>query len=753
MSMPDKTQSSLPESLLEPIWRAREADIASSPLQDFCQRFTKFERAPRTKDEYERLWRWSLDEVEEFWEAVWRFSGVIGSMGAKPFLDKGEELIATRFFPRAKLNFAENLLRAGYEQEENQQEEPQENQREDKVALSSWFEQGEALRLTRAELRSKVEAFARILLNCGVASGDRVAAVLPNTAESVIAMLGCTAIGGVWTSASPDFGTESLVERFSQTQPKVLLISDGYAYNGKYFSRSSEMLELAKRLDKLEHVFMLANNAGLQDYVAQDYVAQDYVAQDYVVEDYVVDDLSSSRYIENDRGKRLPLLPFAETLAMEERAGATRSEPFRYPQLPFDHPLCILYSSGTTGVPKCIVHRAGAVLLQHSLEHKLHCDIRADDRVFFFTTCGWMMWNWLTSVLFSGARVVLYDGSPLFDEGKRLWHLAQEERLTHFGAAAKYYAALEKSGLKPREQFDSSCLRAAISTGSPLAPESFDFIAHCLSDSPVFPSSISGGSDLCGCFVMGCPSMPVYRGEISVSVLGMAIEVVDEHARPLLDSMGELVCAQAFPTMPLKFFGDDEEKSLYRDSYFKSFPESTRNLWHQGDYAEQNSLTGGITLLGRSDATLNVGGVRIGTAEIYRQVEAMREVSEAVAVEHKAIEHKAIGPGKCADKNFADKNFTDTRMLLFVRLADGFSLDEALREKIIARLRKNCSPRHAPSRIFEVADIPRTRSGKITEIAIRDYVAGKPVGNLHALANPQALDAFRALVLAEQEGS
>ena len=716
--MADKTQSSLPE----PIWRAREADVASSPLQDFCQRFTKFERAPRTKDEYERLWRWSLDEVEEFWEAVWRFSGVIGSMGAKPFLDKGEELIATRFFPRAKLNFAENLLRAGKEQEK---------QREDKVALSSWFEQGEALRLTRAELRSKVEAFARILLNCGVASGDRVAAVLPNVAESVIAMLGCTAIGGVWTSASPDFGVDSLAERFSQTQPKVLLISDGYAYNGKYFSRSSEMLKLAKRLDKLEHVFMLANNAGLQDYVADE--LSSFGLSSLELSSF---GLSSSRYIENDRGKRLPLSPFAETLAMEEQAGSARSEPFCYPQLPFDHPLCILYSSGTTGVPKCIVHRAGAVLLQHSLEHKLHCDVRADDRVFFFTTCGWMMWNWLTSVLFSGARVVLYDGSPLFDEGKRLWHLAQEERLTHFGAAAKYYAALEKSELKPCEQFDTSCLRAVISTGSPLAPESFDFIAHCLSASPVFPSSISGGSDLCGCFVMGCPSMPVYRGEISVSVLGMAIEVVDEQARPLLDSMGELVCAQAFPTMPLKFFGDDEEKSLYRNAYFQRFPESPRNLWYQGDYAEQNSQTGGITLLGRSDATLNVGGVRIGTAEIYRQVEAMQEVSEAVAIEHKAIE---------------SKNFTDTRMLLFVRLADGFSLDEALREKIIERLRKNCSPRHVPSCIIKVADIPRTRSGKITEIAIRDYVAGKPVGNLHALANPQALDAFRALVLAEQD--
>ena len=638
--------------------------------------------------DYESLRAWSVRQPEAFWPLVWELTGVVaeprddGTPWERVLVGAGrmappDPLLGPRWFEGARLNFAENLLRV----------------QDDREALVFWSECGAGRRITFAQLRDEVARAAVALRAHGIQVGDRVAAFMPNLPETVIAMLATASVGAIWSSCSPDFGAAGVLDRFGQIQPRVLVCADGYRYAGKELECLDRVREIVRHIPSIERV---------------------------VVVGYLREEADVSRV-----PKAVSWTRFTERSAESAGSLAADSEP-RYVRLPFDHPLYIMYSSGTTGLPKCMVHGAGGTLLQHLKEHVFHGDLGPGDRIFYFTTCGWMMWNWLVSALAVGATVVLYDGAPLFADRPMLWDLASAERLTVFGTSAKWLALAEKAGQRPIATHDLSALRAILSTGSPLAAHSFDYVYRDVK-ADVRLSSISGGTDLISCFALGNPIGPVWRGEIQARGLGMDVRIFDEEGHELVGRPGELVCTSPFPSMPVGFWNDPTGEK-YRAAYFDVFP----NSWRHGDWAELTAHDG-LIIYGRSDATLNPGGVRIGTAEIYRQVEQLPEVVESLVVAQELGVTKRGVPG------------ADVRIVLFVRLAAGHMLTDELRERIRARIRQHTSPHHVPKKIVQVADIPRTISGKITELAVREVIHGRPVKNVDALANPEALELFRNL--------
>jgi acetoacetyl-CoA synthetase len=643
-------------TMAEPLWTPSASRIENAQIT----RFTTYvnERYDLALSGFDALYQWSVDSDEDFWSAVWDFCEVVASQRGDAVLADGDKFPGAKWFPEARLNFAENMLRY----------------RDDQIALVSLLENGARQEISYADLYTRVAQLAASLRAERVVAGDRVAGLMPNIAETVIAMLATTSIGAIWSSCSPDFGINGVMDRFGQIQPKVLFSADGYYYNGKTCDSLERLATIVERIDSLQKVVVVpvvseqADIAGLGKAVLFD--------------DYL--DVSVSEC--------------------------------QFEQLPFDHPLYIMYSSGTTGMPKCIVHGAGGTLLQHLKEHQLLVDMSRDDVFFYFTTCGWMMWNWLVSGLATGATLVLYDGSPFARRGKVLLDAIDAEGISIFGVGAKYIAALEKQKLIPRQSHKLECLKAVLSTGSPLSHESFEYVYRDIKDD-VCLSSISGGTDILSCFVGGCPVLPVYTGEIQARGLGMAVDIWNDEGQPVTEEKGELVCTKPFPCAPIGFWNDDDG-AKYHDAYFDAWP----NIWAHGDYGEITEH-GGIVIHGRSDAVLNPGGVRIGTAEIYRQVEKLEEIQESIVI----------------GQEWGD----DVRVVLFVVLTENVELDEALKVRIKTVIRENTTPRHVPAKIIAVTDIPRTISGKIVELAVRNVVHDRPVKNTDALANPEVLDLYR----------
>jgi len=651
----------------QPLWSPGDARKADTNMARFSQWASA--KLGRDLSDYRALHAASIEDPAWFWSSLWDYASVIGEKGVPPYLVDAHKMPGAKFFPEARLNFAENVLARLLEGD----------------ALVFWGEDKVKRRMSSTELRRQAAQVQSMLRAAGVTAGDRVAAILPNMPEAITAVLGATAEGAVWSSCSPDFGVQGVLDRFGQIEPKVLIACDGYYYAGKTIELTERLTEIVSKLPSVEKVVIVS-----------------YLGQAASV----VDKLNAVL----GRGK------IAETWA--EAVLSQEAETPTFNRLPFAHPLYILFSSGTTGVPKCIVHSAGGTLLKHICEQHLHSDIKPGDRVFYFTTLGWMMWNWLVTCLGSGATLLLYDGSPFYPSNRILWDYAAEEGCTHFGTSAKYIDALKKSGLEPRTSHKLDTVRVVLSTGSPLAPESFDYVyEHIKPD--VHLASISGGTDIVGCFVLGIPTEPVWRGEIQGPGLGMAVDVFDDEGKPLRRGKGELVCVRPFPSMPICFWNDPDGQK-YTGAYFSRF----ENVWHHGDFAEWTEH-GGMIIHGRSDATLNPGGVRIGTAEIYRQVEKLPEVQESIVIGQ-------VWEG-------------DVRVVLFVVLKPGLKLDDALIDRIKTQIRTGASPRHVPAKVIQVADIPRTKSGKITELAVRDVVHGREVKNKEALANPEALELFRNL--------
>ncbi|MBE1202719.1 acetoacetate--CoA ligase [Aminobacter carboxidus] len=640
----------------KPLWMPSSTQVAQAPLTAFMA--AAGERAGRSFSSYAELHGWSIAEREAFWDLVWDFCGVIGDKGGRGLID-GDKMPGAQFFPDARLNFAQNLLRGSGSGE----------------AIVFRGEDKVERRVTWDELAALVSQLQQLFVSLGVKQGDRIAAMMPNMPETVAAMLATASIGAVWSSCSPDFGEQGVLDRFGQIEPKLFIAPDGYWYGGKHIEVGQKISAVADKLGSVAKVLVV-------DYLG---TAQDVAAT------------------------------IGKAEALDDALAPFSAKAVTFEALPFSHPLYILFSSGTTGIPKCIVHSAGGTLIQHLKEQRLHAGLEPGDRFFYFTTCGWMMWNWLVSGLASEATLLLYDGSPFHPNGNVLFDFADAEKMTYFGTSAKFIDSVRKAGLRPIDSHDLSAVRTISSTGSPLSPEGFAFVYDGIKKD-IHLASISGGTDIVSCFVLGVPTEPVWTGEIQGAGLGLAVDVWNDDGKPVRQEKGELVCAKAFPAMPIGFWNDPDGKK-YHAAYFERFD----NIWCHGDFAEWTAH-GGMIIHGRSDATLNPGGVRIGTAEIYNQVEQMPEIAEAI----------------CIGQDWDD----DVRVVLFVRLAPDVTLDESLEKRIRTKIRTGASPRHVPAKIVAVTDIPRTKSGKITELAVRDIVHGRPVKNKEALANPEALELY-----------
>ncbi|EHH1181755.1 acetoacetate--CoA ligase [Vibrio vulnificus] len=651
-----------------PIWTPSPERIATSNLKKFIEHINMQGEAI---ENYAQLHQWSIVENKKFWMEIWTFCDVIGYQGdcivgeGKPKWGNYFSQRDNLWFPQAELNYAENLLSSAYQK-------PQE------PSIIFRNERNEESSLSWQELCDQVSILQQWLIRNGVGKGDVVAGYLPYLPETVIAMLATTSLGAVWTSTSPDFGTDSVIERLGQVNPKILFCCDGYSFNGKTFDMSEKNRKIAEQLPDLLNICEI-----------------EYLESPET--DYNTNYSTWAAIIENYDAKGII-----------------------YERVPFNSPLFILYSSGTTGKPKCIIHTVGGTIINHLKEHQLHCDIQPDDRVFYYTTCGWMMWNWHVSTLASGATLVIYDGSPVYPEQSVLWDMVDDCQVTLFGTSAKYLEAIQHAHYEPALFHEFSTLKTICSTGSVLYPEQFDFVYSSIK-SDVHLASISGGTDICGCFVLGNPISPVYRGEVQYASLGVSIAVYDTSGQPVVEQRGELVCTNSLPNYPLGFWHDDGER--YHQSYWSKYP----NVWHHGDDVIMTNH-GGFVFYGRSDTTLNPGGVRIGTAELYQQVNALNSIDDSIAV------------GKVQNRS--------EEIWLFVKPATGFDLNDSIAEQIRSTLRNHCSPRHVPSQIFAISEIPKTRSGKLVELAVKQVVNGEEVKNLGAIANPEALEEIKRVTQA-----
>ena len=641
--------------MTELLWQPSEARMKSTNIYRFMQHVN--ERFGKDFATYDDLYEWSIQESPTFWATLWEYGEVICSRGYDEVVDDITKMPGARWFEGARLNFAENLLRY----------------RNDRIALSFKGEGQPTVSLTYAELYTLVARLAKSLRDLGIQPGDRVAGFMPNMAETVVAMLATASVGGIWSSCSPDFGIKGVLDRFGQIEPRVLFTANGYSYNGKQFDSLERISEILKELPSIEKVIVVPYTDPNPD--------PGRVRNGVLFDDF--------------------LAPAADELQFE--------------QVPSNHPLYIMYSSGTTGVPKCIVHGVAGTLLQHIKELSLHTDLKREDTIFYFTTCGWMMWNWLVSSLALGARVLLYDGNPFYPDASAMWQMAQDERISVFGTSASYLAALEKAGVKPGESFDLTPLKAVLSTGSPLSVDSFQFVYRDIKEELCL-SSISGGTDIISCFALGNPMGPVWASELQVRGLGMKVEAYDEAGESVVGEQGELVCTLAAPSMPI-YFWNDPDSQKYHDAYFDTYP----GIWRHGDWIEITEH-GGVIISGRSDATLKPSGVRIGTAEIYRQVELIPEVMDSLVV------------GQAWEN--------DVRIVLFLKLREGVPLSDELVKRIKTTIRQNATPRHVPAKVIAVDDIPYTISGKKVELAVRKVIHGQEVKNKDALANPESLDQY-----------